>query len=424
MQHFRLELETLQSKWSDEPNTLSLLRQKAFSRFIELGFPTKKWEDWQFTDFSPFDKTEFRMASAEDLNSAKDYHIQSIGNFYSIVILNGHYQPQLSHVPEGVTIQTLPDVFLKDGSIDFSPSEENPFVALNTSLMNSGLAIGIADGIKLTKPIHYQFLTTNLTDMVMNHPRLLIQMGDNASVSIIEQYNSDSSKLYWNNCVTIVKIGLNSSLNHYRILEDTGYYTGSMEYHLQKDAALNATYFSKSSKLFRSNVRIHFQGQNAVAELNGLSLSKDNQHVDMQVIVDHQHPHCTSNQYFKYILDDYAGGVFNGRVIVRKNSRKTDSSQTNKNLLLSKTASMHSNPQLEIYADEVKCAHGTTVGQLDDNALFYLRTRGLDPQAAKRVLTRAFATTVVEKSPIPELRELIASQVEERLGELHDGDSA
>ncbi len=397
MQHFRLELETLQSKWSDEPNTLSLLRQKAFSRFIELGFPTKKWEDWQFTDFSPFDKTEFRMASAEDLNSAKDYHIQSIGNFYSIVILNGHYQPQLSHVPEGVTIQTLPDLLLIDELIDFSPSEENPFVALNTSLMNSGLAIGIADGIKLTKPIHYQFLTTNLTDMVMNHPRLLIQMGDNASVSIIEQYNSDSSKLYWNNCVTIVKIGLNSSLNHYRILEDTGYYTGSMEYHLQKDAALNATYFSKSSKLFRSNVRIHFQGQNAVAELNGLSLSKDNQHVDMQVIVDHQHPHCTSNQYFKYILDDYAGGVFNGRVIVRKNSQKTDSSQTNKNLLLSKTASMHSNPQLEIYADDVRCSHGSSTGQLDEDALYYLRTRGIDISAAHQLMVEGFGGEVLSK---------------------------
>ncbi|HDY75563.1 MAG TPA: Fe-S cluster assembly protein SufD [Candidatus Marinimicrobia bacterium] len=397
MQHFRLELETLQSKWSDEPNTLSLLRQKAFSRFIELGFPTKKWEDWQFTDFSPFDKTEFRMASAEDLNSAKDYHIQSIGNFYSIVILNGHYQPQLSHVPEGVTIQTLPDLLLIDELIDFSPSEENPFVALNTSLMNSGLAIGIADGIKLTKPIHYQFLTTNLTDMVMNHPRLLIQMGDNASVSIIEQYNSDSSKLYWNNCVTIVKIGLNSSLNHYRILEDTGYYTGSMEYHLQKDAALNATYFSKSSKLFRSNVRIHFQGQNAVAELNGLSLSKDNQHVDMQVIVDHQHPHCTSNQYFKYILDDYAGGVFNGRVIVRKNSQKTDSSQTNKNLLLSKTASMHSNPQLEIYADDVRCSHGSSTGQLDEDALYYLRTRGIDISTAHQLMVEGFGGEVLSK---------------------------
>ncbi len=397
MQHFRSELETLQSKWSDEPNRLSLLRQKAFSRFTELGFPTKKWEDWQFTNFSPFDKTEFRMASVEDLNSAKDYHVQSIGNFYSFIILNGHYQPQLSNVPEGVTIRTLLDVFLKDESIDFSPSEGNPFVALNTSLMNSGLAIDIADGIELDKPIHYQFLTTNLTDTVMNHPRLLIRIGENASVSIIEHYHGDNSKLYWNNCVTIAEIGQNSLLNHYRILEDTGYHTGSMEYHLQKDAVLNATYFSKGSELFRGDVRIYFQGQNASAELNGLFLSKDNQHVDTQVIVDHKNPNCTSNQYFKYILDDYAGGVFNGRVIVRENSQKTDSSQTNKNLLLSKTASMHSNPQLEIYADDVRCSHGSSTGQLNEDALYYLRTRGIDISTAHQLMVEGFGGEVLSK---------------------------
>lgn len=394
MQHFRSELETLQSKWS-EPNTLSTLRQKAFSRFTELGFPTKKWEDWQFTDFSPFDKTEFRMVSEKDLNSAKDYHVQSMGDSYSIIILNGHYQPQLSNVPEGVIIRSLLDVFLTDESIDFSPSEGNPFVALNTSLMNSGIAIDIGDSIKLDKPIQYQFVTTGITDAIMNHPRLLIRVGGNASVSIIEHYHGDNSKLYWNNCVTISKIGQNSSLNHYRILEDSGYHTDSVEYYLQKDATLNATYFCKGYELFRSNVRIYFQGQNASAELNGLSLSKNNQHVDTQVIVDHQHPHCISNQYFKYILDDYAGGVFNGRVIVRENSQKTDSNQSNKNLLLSKTASMHSNPQLEIYADDVRCSHGSSTGQLNEEALYYLRSRGIDISTAHQLMVEGFGGEVL-----------------------------
>lgn len=394
MQQYRSELDTLQDKWSDEPQALLSLRNKAFSRFIELGFPTRKWEDWQFTDFSPFNKTAFRMTTEDDLKQAEGTNAQPIGDGYSIVILNGHYQPELSSIPEGVTIRTLLDVFLNDDAIDFSLTEENPFVTLNTSLMNSGIAIDIADGIKVDKPIQYQFITTGLTDAVMNHPRLLIRIGKNSSVSILEHYKGYNTHCYWNNCVTISEIDQNSSLSHYRIQEDTGYHTGTMEYHLQKDSSLNATYFNIGTELYRGDAHIHFHGQNASAELYGLSLLNKKQHMDTRVVVDHQYPHCNSYQFFKYILDDVASGVFNGKVIVRENSQKTDSSQTNKNLLLSQSASMHSNPQLEIYADDVRCSHGSTTGQLNEEALYYLRSRGIDTATAQKLMVEGFAGDV------------------------------
>ncbi|MCH7763729.1 MAG: Fe-S cluster assembly protein SufD [Candidatus Marinimicrobia bacterium] len=394
MQHYQSELDSLQDKWPDEPQALLSLRTKAFSRFTELGFPTRKWEDWQFTDFSPFNKTAFRMTTKDDLRQAEDYKTQSIGDGYSIVILNGHFQPERSTVPEGVTIRTLLDVFLNDDSIDFSLAEENPFVTLNTSLMNSGIAIDIAEGIIVDKPIQYQFITNGITDAVMNHPRLLIRLGKNSFASIIEHYKGYDTHCYWNNCVTISELDQNSSLNHYRIQEDTGYHIGNMEYHLQKDSSLNATYFNIGTKLYRGDVFIHFHGQNASAELYGLSLLNKKQHMDTRVVVDHQYPHCNSYQFFKYILDDYAGGVFNGKVIVRENSQKTDSSQTNKNLLLSQSASMHSNPQLEIHADDVRCSHGSTTGQLNEEALYYLRSRGIDTATAQKLMVEGFASDV------------------------------
>ena len=391
MNHYKTELDSIQKNWYEEPSELSELRQKAFSRFSECGFPTKKWEDWQFTDFSPFDKTKFRISSADDVKDIDKSHTQSFADSFSIIIINGHYQPQLSHVPNGVTIRTLFDVFIKDEKADLSYSEENPFIALNTSLMNCGLVVDVSDGIQIDKPIHYQFISTGIEDNIMNHPRLLIRLGENSSTEIIEHYKCESTSLYWNNCVTICELGKNGELHHTRIQEDTGYHTGNIEYHLQNDARLNTLFFNSGTELYRGDVNISFNGQNASAELNGLSLLKNNQHMDMRVIVDHAYPHCTSNQLFKYILDDKSTGVFNGRVIVQKDSQKTDSSQSNKNLLLSKSSSMNSNPQLEIYADDVRCSHGSTTGQLDEEVLYYLRSRGIDIVMAQQLMVEGFA---------------------------------
>ena len=421
MNHYKTELDSIQKNWYEEPSELSELRQKAFSRFSECGFPTKKWEDWQFTDFSPFDKTKFRISSADDVKDIDKSHTQSFADSFSIIILNGRYQPQLSRVPNGVKIRTLLDIFIKNEKADFSYTKENPFIALNTSLMNCGLVVDVSDGIQIDKPIHYQFISTGVEDNIMNHPRLLIRLGKNSSTEFIEHYKGESTTLYWNNCVTVCELGKNGELHHTRIQEDTGYHTGNIEYHLQNDARLNTLFFNSGTELYRGDVNISFNGQNASAELNGLSLLKNNQHMDMRVIVDHAYPHCTSNQLFKYILDDKSTGVFNGRVIVQKDSQKTDSSQSNKNLLLSKSSSINSNPQLEIYADDVRCSHGSTTGQLDEEVLYYLRSRGIDAVTAQQLMVEGFAGELLVNSKNEKISAYLRNKLTSWLKSLKNG---
>ena len=415
MQHYRSELESLQANGSAEPKELSALRSKAFSRFTELGFPTKKWEDWQFTDFTPFDKSHFRMTSAEDMQPALDHKIEVLDNCYSIIILNGHFQSDLSNLPKGVRILTLLDVFMKNDLSELVHTGGNPFVALNTSLMNSGLAVEITEGLELDKPIHYQFITTGLLDQVMNHPRLIIKMGQNSSAHFIEHYKSDQNILYWNNCVTVAELNENSSLEHYRIQEDNGYHIDNIQYSLKRDARLNSVVFNSGTPLYRGDIHIQYHGENGNVNLSGLSLLNDKQHMDTHVIVDHELPHCNSNQFFKYILNDKASGVFNGRVIVREDSQKTDSNQTNKNLLLSDKATMNSNPQLEIYADDVRCTHGSTTGQLSDEVLYYLRSRGINNSMAQKLMVAGFAKEVLANVSHEETADYLNGQLKDWL---------
>ena len=216
-------------------------------------------------------------------------------------------------------------------------------------------------------------------------------------------------------------MGKNGELHHTRIQEDTGYHTGNIEYHLQNDARLNTLFFNSGTELYRGDVNISFNGQNASAELNGLSLLKNNQHMDMRVIVDHAYPHCTSNQLFKYILDDKSTGVFNGRVIVQKDSQKTDSSQSNKNLLLSKSSSINSNPQLEIYADDVRCSHGSTTGQLDEEVLYYLRSRGIDAVTAQQLMVEGFAGELLVNSKNEKISAYLRNKLTSWLKSLKNG---
>jgi Fe-S cluster assembly protein SufD len=421
MQHFRSELKSLQTNGIEEPNSFSTLRRKAFSRFTELGFPTKKWEDWQFTDFSPFEKSHFRLTTAKDLTPALENPIEPLNGYYSIVILNGHFQEDQSYIPVGVTIRTLLDVFMKNDMDDFSNSEENPFKALNISLMNCGLSIDIADGVQISKPIHFQFITTGIVDQIMNHPRLLIRLGENSSANFIEHYHCVNTTNYWNNCVTISELGKNSVFNHTRIQEDTGYHVSNIEYHLHKDSVVNSTIYNQGAELNRGDIRVSFNGKNATANINGLSLLKRNQHMDTRIIIDHMQPHCNSHQFFKYILDDKASGVFNGRVIVRKDSQKTNSSQSNKNLLLSQNARMQSNPQLEILADDVRCTHGSSTGQLSEDALYYLRTRGIETTDAQRLMVEGFSSEILAKIKDDSTADYLTNKVNSWLESLENG---
>ncbi|MFQ6677708.1 MAG: Fe-S cluster assembly protein SufD [Fidelibacterota bacterium] len=390
MKFFRSEFDTLQKKDSHRFPGLLSRRAQAFNHFTHIGFPTKKWEDWQFTDFSPFQKIHFQLGQQKELNPEDSSVSELLENVYSIVILNGQYQPKRSKIPAGILIEPFMDL-LEDIQIN---DQNNPFFLLNTGLITSGLSIQIPDHFHLDKPIHTFFMTSGVASPVMNHFRLGIQLGKNSSVTIIEQYSGIHSHLYWNNCVTLSDVGENSTLNHYRLQEDTGYHTDTIDYHLKDNAVLNMVQFNKDTELYRGDLYVQYDGQNASVQLNGLSLLTSNQHMDTRVMVNHSQPHCQSNQFFKYILDHKATGVFNGKVVVEKNGQKTDSSQSNRNLLLSPSSSMHSNPQLEIYADDVRCSHGSSTGQLNEDALYYMRSRGIDIHTSQMLMVEGFAGEV------------------------------
>ena len=413
MKHFQKEFDELLDYWPDEDPSLRDLRLKAFNKFKELGLPNKKWEEWQFTDFSSINKFNFRLSKDSDLPTLPKTIPGRISNSYIIFIVNGHYQPQLSEIPSSVSIAKGLDHFRSNPELYSINNSSNPFLSLNTSMMNSGLPIYIKNNAIIEKPIQVVYLTTNISDELMNHPRFSFNAGENSESTIIEQYIGSTSNSYFVNAVTQVNIEKNAKLNHVRIQEDdqTSHHTAYTYYNLNKSSILNSTSISSGSKLYRHNIKLVLNDEGADATLNGLSLTKHSQHHDQHVIVDHNSDACHSNQLFKYILSDKSSGVFNGRVIVRESTKQTDANQSNKNLLLSPHSLMNANPQLEIYAEDVKCSHGSTTGQIDSEALFYLRSRGISKQKAIELIVGGFAEDILENIKNDDLKTFLSKNI-------------
>jgi len=413
MKHFQKEFDELLDYWPDEDPSLRDLRLKAFNKFKELGLPNKKWEEWQFTDFSSINKLNFRLSKDSDLPTLPKTIPGRISNSYIIFIVNGHYQPQLSEIPSSVSIATGLEHFRSNPELYSINNSSNPFLSLNTSMMNSGLPIYIKDNAIIEKPIQVVYLTTKISDELMNHPRFSFNAGENSESTIIEQYIGSTSNSYFINAVTQVNIEKNAKLNHVRIQEDDqmSHHTACTYYTLNKSSILNSTSISSGSQLYRHNIKLSLNDESADATLNGLSLTKDSQHHDQHVIVDHNSDACHSNQLFKYILSDKSSGVFNGRVIVRESTKQTDANQSNKNLLLSPHSLMNANPQLEIYAEDVKCSHGSTTGQIDSEALFYLRSRGISKEKAIELIVGGFAEDILENIKNDDLKTFLSKNI-------------
>jgi Fe-S cluster assembly protein SufD len=399
MHFLEKELNQLNKFWDEEPDALHTLRSSAFKRYKEIGLPNRKWEGWQFTDFSELEKTSYRLAAPRDIPPDLDT-LPTITNCNRILINNGHFQENLSVLPDKVTVQTLQHAFASNPEI-FNKAminNSNPFHNLNTALMNSGLAIIVGNNAVIDDPIHILYYTTGLTEPIMNHPLFLIVAGADSETTIIEHYAGATNIKYWQNVVTNINLSNNAVLNHTRIQEEdhNGSHIADTVYSLGKDAQLNAFHFASGSSLYRQNIQVNLASSGASSMVNGLCIGKDHQHLDQHIIINHLKENCNSNQLFKYILSDTSAGVFNGRVIVSEGAQKTDAQQTTRNLLLTDKAMAHSNPQLEIYADDVKCSHGSTTGQLDENAIFYLRSRGIDVRSAQLLLISGFAKEVME----------------------------
>ena len=399
MHFLEKDLNQLIQFWDEETDAWRTLRNSAFKQYKEVGIPNRKWEGWQFTDFSALEKTSYRLAAPSDIPPVPKT-LPTIDNCNRILIINGHFQENLSVLPDKVTVQTMQQAYATNPEIfnQAVVNNSNPFHNLNTALMNSGLAINVGNNAVIDEPIHILYYTTRLTEPIMNHPLFLIVAGAGSETTIIEHYAGETNVQYWQNVVTNIKLSNNAVLNHTRIQEEdyNGSHIADTVYSLGKDAQLNAFHFASGSSLYRQNIQVNLASSGASSMVNGLCIAKDHQHLDQHIIINHLKENCNSNQLFKYILSDTSAGVFNGRVTVSEGAQKTDAQQTTRNLLLTDRAMAHSNPQLEIYADDVKCAHGSTTGQLDKNAIFYLRSRGIDVRTAQLLLISGFAKEVME----------------------------
>ena len=393
------------------------MREKAFSKFLKIGLPTKKWEDWRFTDLSSISNSNFRLSEKQDApNGDVDISQYQIDDVETIVIYNGHYIETLSSIPSGIQLLSGLD-YLEKTNWEFNSPEHSPFDLLNTAFMDSGMSIVVDKNVIVEKPIRMLFISSGL-ESIMVTPRIHIDLGESSSATFIEDHRGDSNSFFQNGS-TFVTLKQNAQLDHIRIQSNSITTANIVNIQVEQNADSRYTFFqlADGSQLGRLNIYNKLKGEGANSDINGLTLSNDTQHLDNHIITDHQVPYCSSSQNFKSVLQDHSSGVFNGRTIVRKDAQKTDSSQSNKNLLLSKSSLMNSNPQLEIYADDVKCAHGSSTGTLDKNALFYLRSRGLDVMSAKALLVRGFATELLDLVKHDGTRDFITDRFDSWLSE-------
>ncbi len=380
------------------------LRQTARERFAALPLPTTRGEDWRFTSIAPLLETPFDLPAAVSVPLPP-----AVGP--RLVFVNGRYAKGLSSpMPNGVRAGSLADIDAIQIS-QIASETDSPFTALNSSFLSDGACIIVPDGVVVETPIEILFMSRPNGKPIVTHPRVLLVAGKNAQATVIERYLGDG--VYFTNAVTEIAVGEGAVVDHVKVQSesDTAYHIANTQIVMAAKANFTSHNLSLGGALVRNEVRVRFDGEHAEATVNGLYLAKGKQHVDNFTVIDHAKPNCASHEIYKGVLADRAHGVFNGKIFVRKDAQKTDAKQTNKVLLLSDDATINTKPQLEIFADDVKCTHGATIGQLAATQLFYLRSRGIPLEQARRLLTFAFANDIVNRVKIESIR----AELEERI---------
>lgn len=415
-----------------EQNGASLmpLRKAGLARFSESGYPSLRDEDWRFTNVKPIVELPF-LPMIDPLGQALVQ--EQLGNVTfgqldadRLVFVDGHFNAALSQVSDqsnGVTVTNLTSGlagFERElGSL--SSGDDNPFVALNDAFFTDGAVIQIADGQRLSKPVHLLFFTTASEDGEAAHIRNWIVAGANTQGTIIESHLSLGQAATVTNVVTESRIGDGANIEHIKFQDQSNraFHLASLHSELGRDAQYTFHSIALGARLSRNNLRMRLAQPGIECILNGLYMLRGQQLADHHMVVEHAAPHCDSHEYFNGILDDQSRGVFHGRILVQPGAQKTDAKQTNKNLLLSDDATANTKPQLEIYADDVKCTHGATIGEMDDDAIFYLRARGLDTPTARRMLLHGFAGEIIERIRHDAVREELNALVLGRLEAVH-----
>ena len=393
-------------------------RKEAFTQLEKTGFPTQKWEDWKFTNVSNISDGEFMISEISDApQTTPDIDSYQMEGVDTVVIYNGHYQKDISSIPNGVNLLSgLEYMERKNGNFD--RANNSPFDLLNTAFTDSGMCIVLEKNTLVKSPIRILFISNGDRSIMVN-PRVNVDIGESSSLTFIEQHVGDAISFFQNESVFIT-LENNAQLNHIRIQSNSEFTQNMANLNVNQEYDSHYDFFQlvDGSKLGRSNICVQLDGENAQCNINSLTLSKNNQHIDNNIIVNHNSAQTHSSQFVKSILFDTSTGVFNGRTVVHENAQKITAHQTNKNLLLSKKAKMNANPQLEIYADDVKCSHGSTTGQVDEDALFYLRSRGINKQDAMELMVTGFANEVLDKIPQPEIKKAIYTEFTVKLSKL------
>lgn len=426
---------SLQQKWiesfqsfENKEDILKNTRQEAIDFFKEKGFPTKKDEAWRFTSLSALLKNDFEvLASTQTQLTAQDVHpfwVQE--DSYKVVFVNGIYSAELSQVQTNeFMISSFQEILNSADAKEFTAKylnretrKDDVFTALNTAFAKDGICIYIPKNKAIEKPIELLFLATNLGKAMCYQPRNVIEIGENAQVKIIETHHSLSSEKVLTNAVTEIFVDKNAILDYYKIQNDSlqSSLIDNTYISQEKDSNASVHTFSFGGKLTRNNLNFFHHGEHLESTLKGVTILSGTQHVDNYTLVNHAEPNCESHQDYKAILSDNSAGVFNGKIMVEKIAQKTNAYQQNDTILLSEKATINTKPQLEIFADDVKCSHGCTVGELNKEALFYLQTRGIPKKEGEALLTYAFANTVLESVTIPALEERVSEMISNKLG--------
>ncbi len=404
------------------PRWLDELRARGAARFAALGLPTVRDEEWRFTNVSPLGAIDFVPA---DPVSGTANHLAGFAYADApvrLVVVNGRFDTTLSRtkgLPAGVQVGSLAAAMNDHADIvqryfgqlaDFS---SRGFTALNTAFVQDGAFLYVPEGVVVETPIHILFMSGAEAATVMSHPRTLVVASANSQVRLVESYVGVRGQTYFANVVSEMFVGEHAVVDHYRVQQESieAYHIASLHTHTARSATFSSHSFSLGGKLVRNDTFAILDGEGGDCTLNGLYLADRDRLIDNHTTIDHAKPHCGSHEVYKGILGGTARAVFNGKIIVRQDAQKTDAKQTNRALLLTDGATINTKPQLEIFADDVKCTHGAAIGQLDDDAIFYLRARGLTFADARDMLIHAFAGQILERVQIEPLRDALEAEL-------------
>lgn len=430
--------EQVASSLPAQGNGVGTLRKDAFERFQELGFPSTKLEAWKYTNVSKIAGTEFRIPQQQGKveEVALRPYFDAIPEAARVVFIDGKWSEEFSDLSSiGKSSSVLSLRSLLEGSVSdtslaeklkstlgsIADSKAQSFAALNTAFLDDGVVVYLPKNSALESPLHILFVASDTDTPQALHPRVLLVAEQGAEATIVESYVGLTDKAYFTTAVTEAVVEENATIDHYRLQ-----FEGSEAYHvssvdvLQKRSSSFATNaFSFGGNLVRNEVNPSLQGEGIHTTMNGLSVLTDSQHVDNHTVIDHAKPNCESYEWYKGIYAHKSRGVFSGTIIVQEDAQKTNAFQSNQSLLLSDEASVDTKPQLKIWADDVKCSHGATIGQLDEDALFYLRSRGLKKKAALELLIQAFAGDITTQIKPDALREFVEERLLKKLEQAH-----